>query len=211
MTTTKDGKKAPGWLSFALDFGPLLVFFLVYRYNNPSLNPLSAIIAGTIAFMIAIIAAVIISKLKLGKISPMLWLSAVLILGFGTLTIYFHDPKFIQIKPTIIYTLFAGALFIGWLRGKALLKIMLQSAYDGLDEAGWMKLSFNWALFFAGMAVLNEVMRLTLDFDLWLTLKVWGISILSFVFALANLPMMMRHGLSVEAGAKDEIQPPPQG
>jgi len=182
-------KKENKGLGFALDFGPLLVFFLAYKFVG--------IIAGTASFMAAILVAVIISKWKMGKISPMLWLSAVLVIGFGALTIYFNDPRFIQIKPTIIYLGFAIILGVGLLRGKALLKYLLQAAYEGLSDEGWLKLSRNWAIFFVAMAVLNEAMRLTLTFDLWLTLKVWGITILSFIFAIANVPMLMRHGLDL--------------
>lgn len=184
-------------LSFALDFGPLVVFFLVYKFAVPGDNPILSAIYGTGAFMAAITVAVIVSKWKLGKVSPMLWLSAVLVIGFGALTIYFNDPRFIQIKPTIIYLGFALILGVGLLRGKAMLKYLLQAAYEGLSDEGWLKLSRNWAIFFVAMAVLNEAMRLFLTFDLWLTLKVWGITILSFVFALANVPLLMRHGLDL--------------
>lgn len=197
---TTDTKQQHGGLGLALDFGPLLIFFLSYKFIG--------LIAGTIAFMAAIIVAVLVSKLKLGKVSPMLWLSAVLVVGFGGLTVYFNDPSFIQIKPTIIYTMFACALAFGLLIGKPLLKFLLQAAYDGLDEAGWMKLSRNWAIFFAGMAVLNEAMRMTLDFDLWLTIKVWGVTVLSLLFAIANVPMMMRHGLAVSGEEAAEAAPP---
>ena len=182
-------KKENKGLGFALDFGPLLIFFLAYKFVG--------IIAGTAAFMAAILVAVIISKWKIGKVSPMLWLSAVLVMGFGALTIYFNDPSFIQIKPTIIYVGFAVILAVGLLRGKAMLKYLLQAAYEGLSDEGWLKLSRNWAIFFVAMAVLNEAMRLTLSFDQWLTLKVWGITILSFIFAIANVPMLMRHGLDL--------------
>ncbi|GAA0482921.1 septation protein A [Parasphingorhabdus litoris] len=184
-------------LGFALDFGPLLVFFLTYKFAVPGDNPVLSAIYGTAAFMVAIVIAVIVSKWKLGKISPMLWLSAVLVIGFGALTIYFNDPRFIQIKPTIIYVGFAVILGVGLLRGKAMLKYLLQAAYEGLSDEGWLKLSRNWAIFFVAMALLNEAMRLFLSFDMWLTLKVWGITILSFIFAIANVPMLMRHGLDL--------------
>jgi intracellular septation protein len=197
----------PGGLGMALDFAPLLIFFLVYKFSNPGGSPLTAILAGTVAFMIAIAIAMLIARIKLGKVSPMMWLSTALVLGFGGLTLYFRDPRFIQIKPTIIYTLFAVALFGGLLTGKPLLKFLLQSAYDGLDEEGWMKLTRNWAVFFAGMAVLNEVMRAALDFDLWLTLKVWGVTVLSMIFAFANIPMMMRHGLTLDPKQAIEEKP----
>ncbi|MGI9361934.1 MAG: septation protein IspZ [Parasphingorhabdus sp.] len=193
---TVEPKKENKGLGFALDFGPLLIFFLVYKFVG--------IIPGTAAFMAAILVAVIISKWKIGKISPMLWLSAVLVMGFGTLTIYFNDPSFIQIKPTIIYTGFAVILGVGLLRGKAMLKYLLQAAYEGLSDEGWLKLSRNWAIFFVFMAILNEAMRMTMSFDLWLTLKVWGVTILSFIFAIANVPMLMRHGLDIGQNEKAE-------
>lgn len=204
--TTQISRKQGGNIGLLLDFGPLLTFFLVYKFVG--------VIAGTAAFMAAIVIAVLVSKIKLGKVSPMLWLSAVLVVGFGGLTIYFHDQRFIQIKPTVIYAFFALMLFGGLAKGKPLLKYLLQAAYDGLSEEGWLKLSRNWALFFTFMALLNEAMRAFLDFDTWLTLKVWAVTALSFVFALANIPMLMRHGLDIgEKVDSEEIgeTAPPQG
>lgn len=207
---TKSTTKAPpahgGTLSLALDFGPLLAFFLAYKF--------AGVIMGTAIFMAAIVIAVILSKVKLGKVSPMLWLSALLVLFFGSLTIYFHDQKFIQIKPTIIYAFFALTLFGGLLRGKPLLKYLLQAAYDGLSEEGWRKLSRNWAFFFIFMAVANEAMRASMSFDSWLAIKVWGVTIISVAFAAANIPMLMRHGLTLgDKLESDEIgeTTPPQG
>jgi intracellular septation protein len=212
--------KAPahgGTLSLALDFGPLLVFFLSYKgagWFFGAGNPITAMSIGTAAFMAAIVVAVIVSKVKLGRVSPMLWLSALLILFFGGLTLYFHDETFIQIKPTIIYAFFALMLFAGLMRGQPLLKVLLQAAYDGLTHEGWMKLSRNWALFFVAMAIANEVMRRTMSFDAWLAVKVWGVTIVSVVFAAANIPMLMRHGLTLGQETKaEEIgeTSPPQG
>lgn len=177
-------------LSLALDFGPLLVFFVGFK--------LIGMIAGTALFMVAITLAVLISKWKLGKVSPMLWLSAILVVFFGGLTIYFNDQRFIQIKPTIIYSFFAVLLLGGLAKGKPLLKYLLQAAYDGLDETGWRKLSRNWAIFFIFMAIANEAMRASMNFDTWLTVKVWGVTIVSFVFAAANIPMLMKHGLVLD-------------
>lgn len=204
--TTKAPPAHGGTLSLALDFGPLLAFFLAYKF--------AGVIMGTAIFMAAIVIAVILSKVKLGKVSPMLWLSAVLVIFFGSLTIYFHDQRFIQIKPTIIYSFFALMLFAGLARGKPLLKYLLQAAYDGLSEEGWRKLSRNWAWFFVFMAALNEGLRAALTFDSWLSVKVWGVTVISFVFAAANIPMLMRHGLDI--GKKldsDELgeTSPPQG
>jgi intracellular septation protein len=189
-----------GGLSLALDFGPLLIFFIAYKFGG--------VFVGTGVFMVAILLAVVIAKLALGKVTPMLWTSAILVIGFGGMTIYFHDPKFIQIKPTLIYALFAAILFGGLLVGRPMLKYLLEAAYDGLSDTGWRKLSRNWALFFVGMAILNEVLRLYFTFDQWLTIKTWGLTILSLVFAAANVPMLMRHGLNGGEIAEEPPVPP---
>jgi intracellular septation protein len=84
-----------------------------------------------------------------------------------------------------------------------LLKYLFGPVFEGLDEAGWLKLSRNWAFFFAFMAVLNEVLRATVSFDAWLTAKVWGATALSLLFGMANIPMLLRHGLTVEAPADE--------
>lgn len=192
--------KHPAWLPFAIDFGPLLTFFLTYRFTSGdgAFGATAGAIKGTIAFMVAIVIAVVVSQWKLKKVSPMLWLSAILVIGFGGLTIWLNDPAFIQIKPTIIYAGFAALLLGGWLRGKPLLKYLLEAAYDGLSEEGWLKLSRNWGLFFVAMALINEALRLTLSFDTWLTAKVWGVTLLSLLFAASQLPLMLRHGLAID-------------
>ena len=205
-TDAADRKAPAGWLGFAIDFGPLLLFFVAYRLSDPKVSAIHATLTGTAVFMAATLAAMGISWWRHGRVSPMLWLSAILVVGFGALTLYFRDPAFIQHKPTIIYLMFAGVLGLGLLRGEALLKRLLAAAYDGLSDHGWRLLSRNWALFFLGMAALNEALVAALSFDTWLTVKVWGVSALSLGFALANVPMMMRYGLNL--GETDASAPP---
>ncbi len=193
---TPQPEKSHGGLAFAIDFGPLLIFFLTYKFVGS--GGIASMVTATIVFMVAIVVAIIVGLVVLKRVSPMTWISAVLILGFGGLTIYFHDPKFIQIKPTIIYSFFAVMLLAGMARGKPLLRWLFGPIFVGLTDAGWMKLTRNWALFFLFLAVANEIMRATLDFDTWLTVKVWGVTIVCMVFAMANMPMLLRHGLNVE-------------
>ena len=209
--TDKTAAKPGAAFNFMLDFGPLLLFFLAYKLAG---GPFVA----TGVFMLAIVVAVIVSLVRLGRVSPMMWISAVLVVGFGALTLWLRDPRFIQMKPTIIYAGFALLLFGGLAAGKPLLKYVFHLAFEGLTDKGWMKLTLNWALFFAAMAIVNEVMRAWLSFDTWLTIKVWGITILSLLFAFANIPMLLRHGLTVpeeekEPEAADVPLPPvpPQG
>lgn len=200
-------KPKASWINLVVDFGPLLVFFLVYKHFSPetdaAVGVVMAVVKGTIAFMVATIAALIVSKWRLGHISPMLWLSTVLILGFGSLTVILNDPFFIQVKPTAIYLLFAAVLFAGLARGKPMLRYLLQSAFEGLDDEGWLKLSRNWAIFFLFLAGLNEVLRQTLSFEGWLQAKLWGFTTLSFIFTFSQIPMVLRHGMA--ADAKEEV------
>jgi intracellular septation protein len=194
--------KPHGLLTFALDFGPLLAFFVAYQLTG-------GVIVATGVFMAAILVSLAISLIKVGRVSPMTWISAILIIGFGGLTIWFHDEKFIQVKPTIIYIGFSLLLFAGLAAGRPLLKHLFGPIFDGVSETGWLKLSRNWAIFFAVMAGLNEVLRQTLSFDTWLSIKVWGVTVLSVAFAWANIPMLLRHGFTAGEPAEDTPIPPP--
>jgi intracellular septation protein len=198
-----EGKKAASsWLNVAVDYGPLLVFLGVYKWQSPSepgpVGELAAIIAGTGAFMVAAVIALLVSKWRLGKVSPMLWFSTALIVGFGSLTIFFGDPTFVQLKPTIIYATFGVALLGGFFAGKALLKILLEAAFEGLSDEGWLKLSRNWGVFFLLLAILNEVLRAQMDFEGWLWAKIWVFLPLTFLFTFSQIPMLLKHGLSFE-------------
>ena len=204
MTDAAAPAKKNTRLNYALDYGPLLIFFLAYKFGGSESDPTQGPLVGTGVFMVAIAIAVAVSKWKLGRVSPMLWLSAVLVVGFGALTLWFRDPKFIQIKPTIVYLFFAALLIGGVLRGKAMLKYVLEAAYEGLTDEGWRKLSLSWGLFFLALAGANEVMRAVMSFDVWLTVKVWGVTAVTFLFALANIPMLMRHGLSLADEAPEK-------
>ena len=216
MMAEGEGKKAASsWLNVAVDYGPLLVFLGVYRMNAPAdPNPageLGAIIAGTGAFMVAAVAALLVSKWRLGKVSPMLWFSTALIVGFGSLTIFFGDPVFVQLKPTIIYASFGVALLGGFFAGKALLRILLEAAFEGLSEEGWLKLSRNWGVFFLFLALLNEGLRAQMDFEGWLWAKLWVFLPLTFLFTFTQIPMLLRHGLSFEDKAEPFKDEPPTG
>lgn len=212
-TPTPTKPKKSGWLNIAVDYGPILLFFLVYRHYSPEskedmVGEVLAVVRSTGAFMVAAIIALVVSKWKLGKVSPMLWLSTGLIVVFGALTMLLNDPFYIQIKPTAIYLLFGAALLIGAMRGKALLKILLEAAFEGLDDDGWMILSRNWGLFFLFMAALNEGFRHFLSFGGWLQAKLYVFLPLSFIFTFAHMPMLLRHGLGAEE-KEDVITHPP--
>ncbi|MBX3564988.1 MAG: septation protein A [Sphingomonas sp.] len=197
---------SPG-LRMLIDFGPLATFFAVNSLLPGA--PLERIFAATASFMVAMAAAMALSWWKTRHISPMLWISGALVLVFGGLTLYFHDQIFIQIKPTIVYSMFAIILGYGLVADKPLLQTLLQTAYPGLSARGWRLLTINWTLFFVAMAVLNEVMRQILSWDQWVTFKTWAVIPMTIVFAMLNVPMLMKHGLQLD---KPEDAPlPPEG
>lgn len=212
MANTEKTPASPG-VRMAIDFGPLAVFFAVNSFVPGT--ALERMIAATAAFMLAMFGAMVLSWIKTRHISPMLWISGALVLVFGGLTLYFHDATFIKMKPSIVYALFGIILGYGLLANKPLLQMLLETAYPGLSPKGWRLLTINWALFFVAMAVLNEIVwRVTApgptdDMTKWLAFKFPGVPIITVIFAMANIPMLLKHGLNLE---KPEDTPqPPQG
>ncbi len=197
---------SPG-LRMLMDYGPLAVFFLVNSFA-PGIQ-LMRILAATAAFMVAMVAAMLFSWWRARHISPMLWITGALVIVFGSLTLYFHDQSFIQMKPTIVYAMFAVILGYGLVADKPLLQTMLETAYPGLSARGWRLLTINWTGFFAVMAVLNEVMRHMLDWDRWVTFKTWVVIPLTLVFAMLNIPMLLRNGLQLDR--PEDAPVPPEG
>ncbi|WP_324807804.1 septation protein A [Sphingomonas sp. LY29] len=199
-------KQEPGGMSrLLIDIGPLLVFFVV-NFLAPVPGPIKVFVA-TGAFMAAMMAALVYSAVRFKHISPLLLFSGVMVVVLGGLTIWLHNETFIKVKPTIYYGLVAALLTFGLLTGRSLLKSVLGSAYPGLDEDGWRKLTRNWAIFFAVMAVVNEIVWRNSTTDFWIGFKLWGAIPATLLFAFANVPMLIRHGLTTEEKAAAEPGP----
>ena len=199
MNETTRAKESGTGARLMIDLGPLLVFFVV--------NAWLGIFAATAAFMAAITAAMLVSKIKYRHISPLLWFSAAMVLVLGGLTLWLQNETFIKIKPTIYYLLVASLLGFGLATRRNLLKMVLGTAYPGLSERGWQLLSRNWAIFFAVMAGVNEGVWRSTSTEFWIGFKLWGFLPATFIFAIANVPMLMRHGLQLEK--KEEPPVPP--
>lgn len=188
-----------------IDLGPLLVFFMV-NFLAP-VPPAAKIFVATGAFMAAMIAAMLYSQIRFRTISPLLWFSGIMVVVMGGITIWLHDETFIKVKPTLYYLFVAAILGFGLLTGRPLLKAVLGSAYPGLDAEGWRKLTRNWAIFFAFMAAVNEAVWRNSSTDFWVGFKLWGAIPLTFLFAAANIPMLLRHGLTQEKAEPAEPGP----
>lgn len=204
MTDTETKTELSSGIRMALDFGPVIVFFLV----NFLVGGTMAIFYATGAFMVAMGVAMAISLVKVGTISPMLLFSGVMVLIFGGVTLLLQNETFIKLKPTIYYVFIASILIFGLITKRPTLKALLGTAYPGLTDRGWDLLSRNWAIFFLFMAGLNELIWRTQSTDFWVGFKLWGAIPLTLVFAMANVPMLLKHGLDVE-DAKDPPIPEP--
>ena len=172
------------WLKLALEMGPLVLFFLVNRQRG--------IFDATAVFMAAVVVSLVVMRRLTGRLPIMPLVSAVVVLVFGGLTVWLQDELFIKLKPTIVNTMFGGMLLGGLAFGRSLLSLVLDSVFELTDE-GWRKLTFRWALFFFLLAGINEAVWRTQETEFWVNFKVFGIMPLTLVFALSQIPLIMRH------------------
>ena len=170
----------------ATELGPLIVFFVA----NAKFN----LFVATGAFMVAIVAAMIASYVVVRHVPMMAIVTAVIVLVFGTLTLVLHDETFIKIKPTIIYGLFAAILGGGLLFGRSFIAILFNQMFN-LTPKGWRILTMRWALFFLGMAVLNEIIWRTQSTDFWVAFKAFGAIPITMIFAMTQMPVIKRYHL----------------
>lgn len=194
---------SPG-LKFALELGPLVVFFFANTYGErlaqafPVLDQFGGpLFIATAAFMLATIISLSLSWAWTRTIPAMPLVSGVVVMVFGALTLYLQDETFIKMKPTIVNGLFAATLFGGLLFGKLLLKLVFSMAFE-IDDEGWHKLTVRWGLFFVFMALLNEIVWRNTSTDFWVAFKVWGNLPLSIAFTLFQIPLLQRHSLEAD-------------
>jgi len=176
-------------IKLAADFGPLLIFFIIYFNNENNLKV--AIPPFIIATLVSLIVIYFLEK----RISMVPLTGGILIALFGGLTLYFDNKIFFYMKPTIINLLFAGILFFGkYFTKKPLLKIFFKTAMD-LENEGWKKLNDRWIVFFILIAILNEAVWRTQSEVFWVNFKVWGLLPISFVFAASQISLINKYKL----------------
>ncbi|MEW6766845.1 MAG: septation protein A [Pseudomonadota bacterium] len=168
----------------ATELGPLVIFFAA--------NAKFGLFVATGAFMVAIVVAIAASYIVTRHVPLMALVTAGIVLVFGGLTLFFHDETFIKIKPTIIYSLFAAALGIGLIFGRSFIAIMFDQVFN-LTPTGWRILTMRWAIFFAFMAVLNEVVWRTQSTDFWVSFKAFAVIPITAIFAMMQTPLVKRY------------------
>jgi len=177
------------FLKFITDFGPLLIFFTIYYKSGNNLS--TAIPPLIISTLIAVAIMYFVEK----KIPYVPLIGAIVISLFGGLTLYFDNPIFIYMKPTIVNIIFAGILIVSNIYfNKNFLKLFLQTAFQ-LNDEGWKKLNFRWAYFFVFLAILNEIVWRTQPETTWVNFKVWGMLPITIIFTAMQLPLINKYKL----------------
>jgi intracellular septation protein len=188
----------PRWLRPAVDYGPLAAFFLTYLLHG--------LMAATAVVIVASIAALGAAWAIERRVPLIPLVTAAVVALFGGLTLWLQDETFIKMKPTIVQALFAAVLLGGLLLRRPLLKPLLGTMMPPMSDRAWDQLTLRYALFFVGMALLNELVWRTQSTDLWVTFKVFGLPVLTILFIVSQMPFLNRH-----AGRATPIEPaPPQ-
>ena len=183
-------------MKLAIELGPLLLFF--------GANAAWGIYVATAVFMVATVISLAVAGLRYHKLPIMPLVSGAIVLAFGGLTLYLQDETFIKLKPTIVYTIFALLLSAGLLMKKPLLALLFGPVFK-LTEEGWQKLTARWIVFFLVMAILNEIVWRNFSTDFWVSFKAFGFLPLTFLFAVAQVPLMQRYALpDAEDAAPDD-------
>jgi len=191
-------KKLNPFVKLALELGPIVAFFAGYM----ALRDRSFIIGGTeyegfilvtAGFIPVLLASTGLIWWLSGKLSKMQIVTAVLVVLFGGLTVWLNDDRFFKMKPTMIYALFAGVLGFGLMRGESYLQYVMEEMMP-LKREGWMILTRRLAGFFAGLAVLNEVIWRTMSTDAWVNFKTFGLTIAVFAFFMTQGKLFRDYG-----------------
>ena len=191
-------RAAPRWLQPAVDYGPLAIFFVVYVG--------AGLMAATAAIIAASLVGLVLAWTIQRRVPLIALLTAAVVATFGGLTLWLQDETFIKMKPTIVQALFAAILLGGLVARRPLLKPLLGRMMPPMSDAAWRRFTLRYALFFIAMALLNEVVWRTQSTDLWVTFKVFGLSGLTFLFILAQMPFINRETRLAQAAGVRRLE-----
>jgi len=176
-------------MKFLFDLFPIILFFIAFKVAD--------IYTATIVAMVATIGQILWVYYRHRKIDAMQWVSLVLIVVFGSLTIFLHDKTFIQLKPTALYWLFSGTLLISaqffqknWIQVLMGKQITLKAHSE---KSAWQKLNAAWAIFFFFMGALNLYIAFEYSEDTWVNFKLFGSTGLLIVFVILQGVWLSKH------------------
>lgn len=201
-------EKTPNpFLKFLLEFGPTLVFFVLYmRWKDQSFHfagtDYTGFIAAALVFVPILLVSMVLLRMLTGKLSRMQLVTAVLVIVFGGLTAYFNDERFFKMKTTLVYGLISGLLGIGLLRGQSYLAYVMEDMVP-MQQEGWMIFTRRICAIFAILAVANEVVWRTMSTEMWVIIETFGFPIALTVFIMAQFSMLQRYAVDPQkAGGK---------
>ncbi len=201
-------KKINPFVKMALEMGPILAFFILYfRLRDETFSIGGTDYSGFIVVTAIFIPLIALSTAALwrltGKVARMQIATLVLVVIFGSLTIYFNDERFFKMKPTMIYLLFGGTLAFGLMRGKSYLEFMMGEVMP-LKPEGWTKLTQRITAFFFGLAILNELIWRNFSTDAWVNFKTFGLTAAVFLFFMTQGGLMIKYGIEPDPDEEDD-------
>ena len=189
-------------LKFLLELGPLIIFFIIYGRIKDKVFSIFGVdyqgfIIATGVFIPILLLSILVLWILSGKIAKMQLITALLVVIFGGLTIWFNDDRFFKMKPTIIYLLFGGILSFGLLREKSYLEYVMEDMLP-LERIGWVILTKRVAIFFLSLALLNELIWRNMSTDSWVNFKTFGLTGAIFIFFVAQNGLIQKYGKTSE-------------
>jgi len=201
-------KKINTWVKLSLELGPIILFFAGYSKIKDQQfeifgNTYAGFIVATALFIpLILISTGVLWKLT-GKLSRMQLMTAILVVVFGGLGIWFNDDSFFKMKPTILYVMFAGTLAYGLLRGESYLQYVMDDAVP-LQQEGWMIFTKRLAIFFALLAITNELIWRNMSTDAWVNFKTFGLTSVMFVFFMSQMKLFNKYAVDEKTSGKTD-------
>jgi len=192
-------RKISGGLKLLLELGPVAAFFIGYVKLKGEVftfggTEYDGFIVVTAAFIPLILLSTGILWALTGKLSKMQIMTVVLVVVFGGLSVWLNDERFFKMKPTMIYALFAAILGFGLWRGESYLKTLMGEILP-MEQVGWMILTKRLVMFFALLAVLNEVVWRGFSTEVWVNFKTFGLTAALFLFFMTQSQLFAKYGV----------------
>ena len=195
-------KKVNPVVEQVLEFGPIILFFLIYRRIKDNTYVIfdteySGFIVATLLLVPLLLSAILALRVLSGKFSRMQIFTALMVIFFGALTAYFNDERFFKMKTTIVYGLFATILGIGLLRGRSALEYVLGEKIK-MESVGWMKMTRRFTAAFIVLAVANELVWRNMSTDAWVKIETFGFPVLMVGFMFVQFALLQKYLIEAE-------------